>query len=59
MLGQLLIFAVEVFGSLALAIVVCYTFVRISSIAYYKTKAEYDRSHRQELLNGENNGTEK
>jgi hypothetical protein len=59
MLEQL-IFAAKVFGSLALAVGVCYILVRIGSIAFYKTKAEYDRSHhRRGLLNGETNGTEK
>jgi hypothetical protein len=60
MLEQFIIFAAKIFGSLAVAIVGCYILVRIGSIAFYRTKAEYDRSqHRRGLLNGESNGTKK
>lgn len=59
MLGDFILFAAKIFGSLAVAIVVCYILARIASIAFYKTKAEYDRSRRRGLLNGDSNGTEK
>ena len=54
---EVLLYTLYAIGGMLGVISFAYLIARVSSIAHYRTRAEYDRSHR-EPFNGEPNGRE-